>query len=82
MLHDKIDVPDKDKKNYADKFDDKYYGNEEDFITFINSDIFAVKGDYDETWEFIKKDGNSFKRYSNFHLFINDWVELLNGEGN
>jgi hypothetical protein len=58
------------KKEYAECFVDSYYKNENAFIDFICDKEFAVKGDYKETWEFIKINGNSLKRHSNFHLFF------------
>ena len=33
---------------------------------FLNSS-FVVSGNYQETWEFIKKDLNSLKRYTNIN---------------
>lgn len=52
------------------RFSDSYYKTEATFVDFIRDEQFAVKGDYKETWEFIKLNGNSLKRYSNFHLFF------------
>jgi len=44
--------------------------NEDAFVEFIRNEEFAVQGEYRETWEFIKLNGNSLKRYSNFQLFF------------
>lgn len=63
----------KDKKDaYAYEFADKFKEEPSKFIEFINNKEFAVAGDYDDTWNFIKKDSNSLKRYTNFHLYINE----------
>jgi len=70
VLHNEINMADKLKMEYAERFSDSYYTNEATFVDFIRDEQFAVKGDYRETWGFIKRNGNSLKRYSNFHLFF------------
>lgn len=70
VFHDEINLDDTLKIKYAEMFSDNYYKNELNFIEFINNDEIAVKGDYKETWKFIKINENSLKRYSNFHLFF------------
>lgn len=70
VLHNEINLADELKMEYAERFSDSYYKKEAKFIDFIRDEQFAVKGDYKETWEFIKINGNSLKRYSNFHLFF------------
>lgn len=72
VLHNEINLEYGLKMEYAENFSDSYYDKEKNFIEFINDDKFAVKGDYNDTWEFIKCNGNSLKRYSNFHLFFKD----------
>lgn len=70
ILHNEINLSDALKMEYAERFSDSYYKNEAAFVDFIRDKKFAAKGDYKETWEFIKLNGNSLKRYSNFHLFF------------
>ncbi len=70
VLHNEINLSDDLKMKYAERFSDSYYKNEATFMDFIKDEQFAVKGDYKETWKFIKLNGNSLKRYSNFHLFF------------
>ncbi|MDO9534052.1 MAG: hypothetical protein Q7J85_01685 [Bacillota bacterium] len=70
VLHNEINLADELKMAYAERFSDSYYKTEATFVDFIRDEKFAVKGDYKETWEFIKLGGNSLKRYSNFHLFF------------
>jgi len=70
VLHNEINLADELKMAYAERFSDSYYKTETTFFDFIRDEQFAVKGDYKETWEFIKLNGNSLKRYSNFHLFF------------
>ena len=71
VLHDKLeDISEDEKKELANKFADKFYEKEIEFIEFINNKDFKVLGDYKATWNFIKKDLNSVNRYSNFWLFF------------
>ncbi len=71
VLHDKLeDISEDEKKELANKFADKFYEKEIEFIDFINNKDFKVLGDYKATWDFIKKDLNSVNRYSNFWLFF------------
>ena len=71
VLHDKLeDISEDEKKELANKFADKFYEKEIEFIDFINNKDFKVLGDYKATLDFIKKDLNSVNRYSNFWLFF------------
>ena len=71
VLHDKLeDISEDEKKELANKFADRFYEKEIEFIDFINNKDFKVLGDYKATWDFIKKDLNSVNRYSNFWLFF------------
>ena len=71
VLHDKLeDILEDEKKELANKFADRFYEKEIEFIDFINNKDFKVLGDYKATWDFIKKDLNSVNRYSNFWLFF------------
>lgn len=71
VLHDKLeDISEDEKKELANKFADKFYEKEIEFIDFINNKDFKVLGNYKATWDFIKKDLNSVNRYSNFWLFF------------
>lgn len=71
VLHNRRDIlTDEAKKRFSNAFADKYYGREEEFLTFINDDSFKVSGSYQETWSFIKLNSNSLKRYSNLWLFF------------
>lgn len=70
VLHNECNMDGDKKEEVASEFADMFYGKEEDFVEFISKDEFAVPGDYKQTWEFIKRDNHSLKRYSNFHLFF------------
>lgn len=70
VLHDIRNADDDVKDDLAYDFIDKFYNDPTKFIDFINDKDFAVNGDYKSTWNFIQKDCNSLKRFSNFHLFF------------
>lgn len=70
VLHNIQNAKDSEKQELAEKFQDKFYKNPENFIDFINNNQFALKDEYTNTWKFIKKDNNSLKRYTNFNLFF------------
>lgn len=71
VLHNRIEnLTDQDKTELSEAFDDSYADNLEGFLAFIADKVFAVKGDYKQTWDFIKQDTNSLKRYSNLHLLF------------
>ena len=71
VLHDKLeDISEDEKKELANKFADRFYEKEIEFIDFINNKEFKVLGDYKTTWNFIKEGLNSVNRYSNFWLFF------------
>lgn len=71
VLHNRIEnLTDQDKTELSEAFDDLYADDLEGFLAFIADEIFAVKGDYKQTWDFIKQETNSLKRYSNLHLLF------------
>lgn len=72
VLHNLIATPDYRKNILAEKFNEKYEEDFEAFKEFISKEKFAVNGNYSETWEFIKRENNSLKRFSNFHLLLKD----------
>ena len=61
-------LTDEQKKELSNEFDDSYCGDVEKFKLFINDAAFAVVGSYSDSWDFIKRDTNSLKRFSNLHL--------------
>lgn len=71
VLHNKQCVKEVEKSKYADKFEDRFDTNPIKFIEFMNSPEFALNWEYKDTWDFIKKDTNSLKRYTNFNLYLN-----------
>lgn len=83
VLHDKISVPDEEKVDLGVRFADRFINREEEFISFICDSSFAVKNPemddlfevYKESWNFIRKDNNSIKRYTNFNIFLKKLME-------
>jgi ABC-type antimicrobial peptide transport system permease subunit len=71
VFHNEIhELSKKEKIALADRFDDMYGDNPQDFLNFIRSTDFATQGDYEETWNFIKQGNHSLERWSNFHLYF------------
>lgn len=79
VLHNKLEnLTDDEKKELANQFADKFYEKEYEFVKFINNSDFKVLGNYEDTWDFIKKDLNSVNRYSNFWLFFDGLCQMRN----
>lgn len=79
VLHNKLEnLTDDEKKELANQFADKFYEKEYEFVKFINNSDFKVLGNYEDTWDFIKKDLNSVNRYSNFWLFFDGLCQMGN----
>lgn len=76
VLHDEIEIDESLKMEYAESFLERYENNLEEFVEFMCSSEFTVRGDYKKSWNFIKKDNNSIKRYSNFNIVLKDYTEL------
>ena len=63
-------LTDGEKKDLSNKFDDKYEGDFVRFKTFISDKLYAVSGNYKETWNFIQNGNNSLNRFTNLHLIF------------
>lgn len=74
VLHDKIQIEDNLKMEYAQRFQDRYFSDLEGFKNLICNGVFSVRMDYKDSWDFIKKDNNSIKRYINFNILLNDYL--------
>ncbi|MDD2576608.1 MAG: hypothetical protein PHV76_03810 [Bacteroidales bacterium] len=68
-LHNCNNLSAADKMKKAEEFENQYAKDLTGFVSFIKDPVFAVSGNYIESWAFIKLDTNSLKRYSNFHLY-------------
>lgn len=71
VLHNEANISRADKDDFSTEFENKFFGKPEKFMIFFNSEDFSVKGDYLDTWNFIKVGTNSLKRYSNFTQYLN-----------
>lgn len=72
VLHNIQNATREEKNTLSQKFEDRFYNNSEDFIKFISNDKYAINQEYEKTWDFIKEENNSLKRYTNFNLYFND----------
>ncbi|MGI6728619.1 MAG: hypothetical protein ACOX4P_08780 [Anaerovoracaceae bacterium] len=75
VLHNERDVEENLKIKYAEGFQDQYIDDLEGFIEFICNSTFTVKKGYKESWDFIKKDNNSIKRFTNFNILLDDYLD-------
>lgn len=73
-MHNEREVEDILKIKYSEAFQDKYIENLDDFIDLICKSDFTVKKGYKESWDFIKKDNNSLNRFTNFNIFLDDYL--------
>lgn len=74
VLHDERQVERIEKIKYSAAFQDKYIENVDGFIELICNSDFTVKKEYQENWNFIKKDNNSIGRFSNFNILLDDYL--------
>lgn len=75
VLYNEIQVPDRSKMKYAEAFQDKYIDDLEGFIDLICNSSFTVEKDYKPSWDFIRNNNNSIKRFTNFNIFLNEYIE-------
>lgn len=55
---------------------ERFYNKPDDFIEYFIKASFSVNKEYNESWEFIKRDDNSMNRFSNFDIFLKRIDEL------
>lgn len=72
VLHNNPNPTREEKVQLAEKFENQYYKKPEEFSKLFHENDLAVKGDYEETWDFIMLDCNSLKRYSNFGIYLEE----------
>lgn len=70
VLHNIQNATREEKEELADEFSDRFYSKPEEFLKFINDENITLSSDYNQSWEDIKSDDNSLKRYTNFNLFF------------
>lgn len=47
---------------------EKYENNWDECAKFLSESVFVVKGNYHETWDYVKKDKHSLERNTNINL--------------
>lgn len=72
VLHNDANTAWRDKVKLANEFEDRYHDQPGRFMEMLKTSSFAVPGSYKETWHFIQGEENSLKRYSNFHLYLEE----------
>ena len=77
VLHEDCNTPENMKFLKAKEFNDKFKQKFDDFRSFFTNGTFIVNGTHKETWDFIQKDRNSLRRYSNFHLIFGILESLI-----
>jgi len=71
VLYNIYNLSDSQKFIYAKSFEMNFKDDSNKFKNYMVNNRFSLGLKYYESWEFIKKDRNSLKRYSNFDIFIN-----------
>lgn len=75
VIHNNANLDDNLKDKKATKFALKYKDNPKGFISYFTDSPFSLVDDYNHTWEFIKGETNSLKRYSNFGLLFTEYAK-------
>lgn len=78
VFHDERNLDEALKVEYAENFQDRFYGREKEFLEYISKSEFSVNGTYNETWSFLKDGLNSLGRHCNFHLFFEEFKKYIN----
>ena len=68
VLHNVLNASDDVKESLAHHFHKKYRNDLDGFIDYISNSSFSVKEEYITSWDFIKQNNNSLKRYTNINL--------------
>lgn len=72
VLYGELNTSDEEKEINAHRFVRKYRNDIEGFKRMITSSDFSVKGDYLETWKYIKEAHRSLERHTNLGLCFPD----------
>lgn len=71
VLHDRTDtLSSAEKRELSERFEDEYAERPSAFVSFVRSQPVAVRGTYEQTWDYIFRDTNSLKRGTNLGLFF------------
>lgn len=72
ILYNERNLKDNLKFNQAAQFALKYKSDIHGFINFFSKNDFSINMSYEDSWNFIKLDKNSLKRYTNFNLYFTE----------
>lgn len=72
VLHDNSNLNDNEKVDKASNFAKKYENDTDGFIKFFSEGNYSINSNYNESWEFIKADSNSLKRFTKFNLLFTE----------
>lgn len=78
VLHNNANLANNEKYSKAVKFAMRYKDDICGFIDFFCNNDFSINTDYNDSWDFIKKDNNSLKRYSNVNLLFTEKAKNYN----
>ena len=70
VLFNRLNISDEDKEKLSYEFSEKYSDSIDIFLDFICNSDFSCKGNFKESWDYIKKGENSLKRKTNLNLCI------------
>lgn len=72
VFHNKLNPTKDEKRLLANKLEMRFFKHPHEFLEILNNENIKISGDYKQTWEYLKKDNNSLKRGSNFHLYFDN----------
>lgn len=78
VLHNELNLTDRDKIRLSREFDLKYAEDPNGFIELMKNSSFSVNGTYHDTWAFIKADMHSLERHCNLGIMLPeqcDWKQ-------
>lgn len=70
VLHNKPNSSSKEKRLNSLRISNIYLDKYDDFINYICNSYFSLNKDYRSSWEFIKQENNSLKRYTNLPILL------------
>ena len=72
VLYNRLNSTDQEKEQNAHAFGQRYGNRPGEFMEFIRNSEFSVCDDYKTSWEYIKTDGHSLQRHTNFGICFQD----------
>ena len=69
--------PVRKSESFPNGFENEYAEDPEAFVSFICSRAVAVRGSYEQTWDYIFRGTNSLKRGTNFGLFFDSAEQFM-----